>query len=89
MSVHNRAVMQTLNICLLSMFFLVAAIYIFHSGELKTTVIGQVLAVGMLLFWIVRTICQVLFFNLRKRIHQVLFILFLIGILIHTLAILT
>ncbi|MBS4188923.1 hypothetical protein KHA94_01650 [Bacillus sp. FJAT-49705] len=86
-SPNNRAVMQTLNLCLTFTFFLIAYLYIFHTDEMGTTSIGKAIRYGVLLFWIMRTILQIMLFNLKKRVHQILLVIFLAGVVIHLAAI--
>lgn len=82
-SAVNRAVMQTLNICLTFIFLLVGYIYFFFSGEVLSTRIGHALLLGMVLFWFIRTIAQIYFFNLKEKVHQILLILFILGVVVH------
>ncbi|QQE75747.1 hypothetical protein KDJ56_07365 [Brevibacillus composti] len=84
-SLVNRAVVQTLNLCLAFMFFLVAYLGFFNTAEIQSTKIGQTLYVGMAFFWFLRTIAQVYFYPLKERVHQILLILFIIGIFVHIL----
>lgn len=79
----NKAVVQTLNLCLTFMFLLVAYIYYFYAYDIQTTEIGKALLFGMAFFWLIRTLLQVYLFDLKKRIHQILLILFIAGIIIH------
>lgn len=79
----NRAVVQTLNLCLTFMFFLVAYCFYFYASEIRSTGIGHALIVGMGLFWVVRAILQLLLFDTRQTIHKGLFIVFVIGIVLH------
>lgn len=84
-SAVNRAVIQTLTICLTFMFFLVAYLCLFNTADILSTKIGQTLYVGMAFFWFLRTIAQIYFFNLKERVHQILLMLFIIGIAVHIL----
>ena len=86
-STTNRAVIQTLNICLAFLFFLISYIFYFHFNEVLTTAIGNVLLLGIALFWSIRVVAQIYFFNLKERIHQLLLILFIAGIVIHIIPI--
>lgn len=85
-SLVNKAVVQTLNICLTFIFLLIAYIFFFHSDEILTTSIGRVLLLGMALFWSVRVVAQLYFFNLKERIHQFLLLIFVCGIVIHIIS---
>lgn len=86
-SPNNRAVMQTLNLCLTFTFLLIAYLYFFHTEEMGTTSIGNAVSYGVLLFWMLRTILQIMLFDLKQRVHQILLVLFLAGVVIHLAAI--
>lgn len=79
----NAAVMQILNLRLTWLLFLLAYIYFAHPGALAGTPLGRALAWGAWLFWAGRAVEQALFMNLRRRVHQVLFLLFLAGAALH------
>lgn len=53
---------------------------------MKSTSLGRAFGVGIFLFWTSRTVWQLLFFNMKKRIHQILFMIFLFGVLVHGVA---
>lgn len=82
----NKAVVQTLNICLTFILLLIAFIFFFHSDEVITTSIGKGLLLGMTLFWSVRVFAQLYYFNLKERIHQLLLFIFICGIVIHIIS---
>lgn len=63
----NRAVVQTLNVCLTFMFFLVAYIFYFSATEIETTEIGSILLCGMGIFWFIRALMQLYLFEMGKR----------------------
>ncbi|MVO99718.1 hypothetical protein [Paenibacillus lutrae] len=86
-SPDNRAVMQTLNLCLTFVLFLMAYLYFFHADEMRTTSIGEAVTYGAMIFWMVRTILQIMLFNLKKRVHQILLVIFLTGVVVHLAAI--
>lgn len=79
----NRAVVQTLNVCLTFMFFFVAYIYFFTAQEVITTEIGRILLLGMGIFWFIRALMQLYLFEMEKKIHKILLVLFLGGAIIH------
>jgi hypothetical protein len=81
----NRAVIQTLNVCLTFMFLLVSYMCLFYTDEVQTTSIGKTMLFGMAIFWLIRAVLQIYCFNLKQRVHQVLLILFIAGIVIHVL----
>lgn len=86
LSPTNRAVVQALNLCLTFFFLLGAFLALFFPEEMLSTGLGQALRVGLLLFWILRTALQVILFDLRKRVHQILMGLFVAGVMVHGLA---
>jgi hypothetical protein len=81
----NRAVIQTLNVCLTFMFLLVSFMFFIDTDEVRTTSIGKTMLIGMAIFWLIRAILQIYWFHLKQRVHQVLLILFAAGVVIHVL----
>jgi hypothetical protein len=81
----NKAVFQTLNLCLTFMFFLIAYHYFFYTDEIQTTTIGHSLLLGMTVFWVLRFLLQVYLFDLKERVHRLLLIVFIAGVLVHSL----
>lgn len=79
----NWAVMQALNLCLTFFFFLAASLYLIYPKELQTSSLGAAVAVGILGFWILRTVLQLVLFDLKHRVHQILLVVFGVGILLH------
>lgn len=84
----NRAVMQILNLCLTFVFLAVAFISFFYSTELVTTNFGQVICVLISIFWFLRTVEQIIFFGLKKRLSVILTILFIAGFIIYLMPVL-
>lgn len=81
----NQAVVQTLNICLTFMFFLVGFCLYDYPEEIVGSGLGNALLIGMGLFWIIRAILQLYLFEMKQTIHKVLFVIFGIGIVLHYL----
>lgn len=79
----NRAVMQILNLCLSFVFVAVAFISFFYSTELIATKLGQVICVLISIFWLLRTVEQIIFFGLKKRLSVILTILFIAEFIIY------
>lgn len=79
----NSAIVQTLNICLTFVFFLVAYCFYFSPTEIKTTDLGSTLLIGMGLFWLIRAILQIYLYEMKQRIHKILFIIFVLGVFLH------
>ncbi len=69
----NRAIIQILNLRVAFVFFLMAYACFFHAEELLTTGLGKTLLVGFSLFWLCRTVEQVVFFGLAATRISVAF----------------
>ena len=81
----NRAVTQVLNISLMFAFILISYISLAHSGELLSTPLGNSLLLLMALFWLARSVQQVVFFKLRHRASWLFLLLFLAGFLLYAI----
>ena len=81
----NRATMQVLNISLTSAFIIFSYISFAHTTELLTTSLGHSLLVLMALFWLARSIQQIIFYKLRHRVSWAFLLLFLSGFLLYAL----
>lgn len=81
----NKAVMQVLNISLMFAFVIFSYISIIHTQELLTTPLGHALLVLMSLFWLARTIQQVIFFKLRHWGSWAFLLLFFTGSLLYAI----
>jgi len=80
----NRGIMQILNLCLAFLFFVMAYISIFNIKDLLDTGIGKTLIISFAVFWLLRSIEQIVFFGLKSKISVIHFILFILGALIYT-----
>ncbi|HEY3315382.1 MAG TPA: hypothetical protein VGL40_08950 [Bacillota bacterium] len=87
LSPTNRAVMQTLNLCLTLFFLLSAYLYLFYPTEIRGTGVGRAFALGMLVFWIARTLEQAFLFRLEQRVHRILLAVFVLGVFINGVAV--
>jgi hypothetical protein len=83
LTVYNKAIMQVLNISLIIVFVIFAYISFKHSHELVTTPLGNTLLLLMALFWMARTVQQILFFKLAHWISGVFLFLFVTGSLLY------
>ena len=72
----NRATMQVLNISLTFAFIIFSYISLTHTNELLTTSLGHSLLVLMALFWLARSVQQILFYKLRHRASWAFLLLF-------------
>lgn len=75
----NHAVVQILNLCLTFVFLLLAYISSFHANELLHSKLSRSLLALIAIFWFLRTIEQIIFFGLRRKVAIAFLILFLIG----------
>ncbi|GAM25312.1 hypothetical protein SAMD00019534_084870, partial [Acytostelium subglobosum LB1] len=83
LSADNKAVMQTLNLCLTLLFVLLTVLFNQYMDEVITTSLGQALFRSVGLFWVFRAILQVLLFNLKSTVDQIFLGLFIFGSYIH------
>ena len=75
----NRAVMQVLNLCLTFCFVFFGYISVFHAGEMIASRIGQKMLLFIALFWLVRAVEQVVFFDFKRPMSIAMTVLFLFG----------
>lgn len=74
----NRAIMQVLNLCLTFAFAVFAIVSAFHGADMTGTALGRTLLALISLFWFVRAIEQVVFFE-RTRLSAAFVVVFLLG----------
>lgn len=84
----NRAIMQILNIRLIYIFLLIGFIYLLLPQQLIETSLGRVLQIGMLGFWVGRTIEQFIFLRIKSKMVNILTMVFIAGVILHLLPIL-
>ena len=75
----NRSIMQVLNLCLTYLFLFMGIISIFFRHDLLNTALGSTILLFFGFFWLIRTIEQIIFFNLKNRLSIFLTVVFLIG----------
>lgn len=75
----NRAVIQILNLRLMWIFLVFAYVSFFHADDLLTTTLGKTILVGIIFFWLIRAVEQIIFFGLGKKVSIAFFIAFLLG----------
>ena len=75
----NRAIMQTLNLCLTLVFLIMAYISIFHRAEMLSTNLGKTLLISFSIFWFLRMIEQVVFFKIKRLVSFAFALIFLAG----------
>ena len=81
----NRAVMQVLNISLMFVFAIFAYISLVHTSELMNTPLGNSLLVLMALFWLARSVQQIVFFKLQHWLSWLFLLLFFSGFLLYAI----
>lgn len=81
----NSAVMQVLNISLTVVFIIFCYISLAHTTELLTTPLGHSLLVLMALFWLARSIQQILFFKLQHPLSRVFLLVFMTGFVLYAI----
>jgi hypothetical protein len=79
LSILNKAVMQVLNISLIFVFVIFAYVSLAHSLELLTSPLGKSLLILMAVFWLIRSILQVVFFRLRHWGSVAFMVFFIAG----------
>ncbi len=81
----NRTVMQVLNISLIFAFVIFSYISLAHTKELVSTPLGHSLVMLMALFWLARSIQQIVFFKLRRPLSVVFLLIFMTGCLLYAI----
>lgn len=84
-SIPNRAILQILNLRLMYVFFGVAVLCFFFTDELIETELGAAFLIGMSLFWVGRTIEQVIFLPYHNLTVHVLTAAFVLGAVLFAL----
>ena len=79
----NRAIMPVLNISLTLLFVVMGIISLMHTKELLTTSLGKTLLLCMALFWLARSIQQVIFFKLTHPASWAFLGFFLLGAVLY------
>ena len=79
----NRGIMQVMNLCLIYLFFCFGAATIYYRSALLATELAKTVLLFISVFWLIRAIEQPIFFHIKSRISQILFIIFIIGSLLH------
>ncbi|MGQ0834805.1 MAG: hypothetical protein ACT4O5_07770 [Gammaproteobacteria bacterium] len=82
----NRGIMQVLNLCMTYVFAVTAAVFLLFPGEIAGTELGRFLLVASAGLWLFRAILQPMFFGLQHSLSAALFVLFILGTLVHGLA---
>lgn len=88
MSAHNKAIMQILNRRLIYVFVFVAAACFVFPDELSSTTFGHFFLIGMSLFWLGRTVEQIVYVKSQHPLAQLLMYLFIIGAIMFAIPVL-
>ena len=75
----NRAIMPVLNISLTLLFVMMGIVSLLHTQELLTTDLGKTLIIAMALFWLARSIQQIIFFKLKHALSWGFLLFFSLG----------
>jgi hypothetical protein len=81
----NRAVMQVLNISLMFAFAIFAYISLVYTSELMNSPLGNSLLVLMALFWLARSVQQLVFYKLKHWLSWLFLLLFMTGCLLYAI----
>lgn len=83
LSFLNRAIMQVLNLSLTFAFVIFSYISLVHTKELISTSLGQSLLGFIALFWLARSVEQVVFFKLKNWCSIAFLVFFLVGTVLY------
>jgi hypothetical protein len=86
--VPTRAIVQILNLRLIFIFLAVGVICLAYPLEMRTTVIGRAVLIGMSCFWAGRFVEQFIFLRYNRVSIHVLSALFLVGAVLFLLPVL-
>lgn len=75
----NRAITQVLNLRLAYVLLFVGIALLLFQNDLLATGLGRFILVAMSLFWIMRAVEQIIFFDRSSTISWVLVLIFLLG----------
>jgi hypothetical protein len=85
LSFLNRAIMQVLNLSLSLVFIMFSYISLAHTHELLSTSLGHSLLILMTLFWVARSIEQIVFFKLNHWGSVAFLAFFLAGAVLYAI----
>ncbi len=85
LSVLNRAIMQVVNLSLTFVFVIFSYISLAHTKELISTSLGNSLLSLMAIFWLARSIEQVIFFKLKHWGSVAFLLFFLLGTVLYAI----
>jgi len=81
----NKAIMPVLNLSLTFVFVIFSYISLVHTNELLSTSLGNSLLYFMALFWLARSLEQVVFFKLKHWGSVTFLVFFLLGSVLYAI----
>jgi hypothetical protein len=81
----NRGIMQVMNLCLIYLFLCFGAATIYYRSELLTIELGKIVLISISIFWFLRAVGQLIFFDIKGKISQIFFVVFIAGGMLHLL----
>jgi hypothetical protein len=75
----NKGIMFVMNFCLIYVFLFFSYISIFHNDLLLNSSLGNIILVFISLFWFLRAVEQIIYFEIKKPVSIVFTIVFIIG----------
>lgn len=85
----NRGIMQVLNLRLIYVFLVFGVVSLCYSSSLLNTDLGKFLLGSISLFWFLRAIEQVMFFDTKNPLSIGLVVVFLIGGVLYLIPLIT
>jgi hypothetical protein len=85
LSPANRGIMQVMNLCLIYLFLCFGAVTIYYRSTLLTSELGIIVLTAISIFWFLRAVEQLIFFDNRSKVSLIFFIIFVAGGSIHLL----
>ena len=75
----NKAIMQVLNLHLTFVFLFIGFAIFLFTNELINTALGKYILGAMAIFWFIRAIDQIIFFDRKNYVSLIMFFVFIIG----------
>jgi hypothetical protein len=79
----NRGIMQIMNVCLIYIFACFGTCAVYYSSDLLESGPGRALLLAISIFWFMRGFGQIIFFDWKKTISKIFFVIFLAGGVLH------
>jgi hypothetical protein len=75
----NRGIMQVMNLRLIYVFLFFAYVSYFQQNALLSTPLGKIILSFISIFWLMRAVEQIIFFDRKNSVSMVLTAVFAIG----------